>query len=220
MIKEFTIDMPDQPFYTTTSLGKTHKMVYEGPEYIVISIDTEGKLQTLEGQFDSNPDLSQFVDDRYTFRAINADDNTVWCAWLTGMYTHEDFPNYEEELPDGNTYKYDYPERHMMDVIYKRFPPDGYKYNESTGKLDDPVFYTWHVPGSEKSLTEQAEPIIARWKAIDTSSWPDNEKYNNLKKDIDDYLAWLETVPTVWTEVDPWKIHWMSEPSLPSAVLP
>lgn len=207
IIKDFTITIPDQPFYTTTEQGKKLTATYEGEEYIIISIDSNNVVQAVEDRIDdADINLDEYVDHRYTHHLISADKHTFWVAWLTDNYTYEDFPNYEEELPDGSKYTFDYPEFSIMNTVYKRF--GGYKYDPSTDQFDQPKFLEWVKPGKE-TFAVQCANQIATWQSID------REKLNESKKtEIDEYISWLNDAPTTFEGVDEWKIPWPTMPQI------
>jgi hypothetical protein len=61
--KDFTIAIPDQPFYTTTEQNKTLTATYDGEEYIVISIDKDNVIQAVEDRTDDKDiRLENYVD--------------------------------------------------------------------------------------------------------------------------------------------------------------
>lgn len=209
IIKDFTIPIPDQPFKTTTELDKKLTATYEGEEFIIISIDKDNIVQAVENRTD-DPDirLENYVDHRYTHHLIDANKHTLWVAWLTNCYKYEDYPNYEEELPDSSKYTYNYAESSIMDSIFKHFA--GYTYDPVTDQFSEPKFLEWTQPGNETFATQCANEIT-RWNAIDTS------KYNDtIKTEINTYIAWLNDAPTTFEGVDPWKIPWPAQPIIPT----
>lgn len=202
---DFEILLPDEPWKDTFAEGKKTTGTYEGEKYLVISIDSDNVIQTVEGQSETAPDLNLFIDPRFTFFTLDASKHPFWAAWFTGNYTSVDFPNFEQTLPDGKIYSYDYHDSAIIDETYIRYA--GYKYDAATDTFDTPVPITHSDPNPISA--EGVAPHLARYKEIDLS-----DQSESRKQEIQDYIDWLESAPTVYAGIEQYKVSWPLPPRI------
>jgi hypothetical protein len=198
--KQFTVNVPNEPFSSSTSDGKTVTCTYEGARYCVISTK-DGKVQTHEGYFESADDYnaSDFVDDEMEYHLIDADAHPMEISFLTDRYTNEDIDNYSETLPTGEVYEYDYPnETGVLDVIYNRWSPN-WSYNADTDTFSGLEYETSAI------TQEQFDAAIANHLEL-IANIDMSKQDEAMTTAINEYKAFFDNVATTYDGVAPFKI--------------
>lgn len=205
MEKTFTITMPNEPFKSDTSDGKTATLTYFGSRYIVISVNG-GVVQAVEGRFDNvdQINLSEFVNEDDKFYIIDAVDHTLIASFLTHSYTNEEVAAYEETLPDDTVYDYPYPAGGLLDNVYDRSIP--LTYNAATGTFSDLQFLS---PLPKAQWDASVSSAIARWSAVDTSNLSEESAAK-----VQAILDFFNNIETNYPGVDYWKIPFPKEPPI------
>lgn len=121
MRKEFFIPVTNEPFGTSMSEKKGYTATYTGPKYLLLRIasDENHKVWCVD---DSGPE-DNFIRkdnlvDHYQI-VLDAEEHTWEAAYLTHEYAHPDLPNYEETLPNGDVFVFDYPENGALDILHE-----------------------------------------------------------------------------------------------------
>lgn len=199
MSKQFTITIPNEPFVTDTSEGKTVTCEYYGPKYVLISIDSNNVVQTHEGFFDSADEYKpdQYKDHRFTYHLIDAHAHPLHISLITNKYSNENIDNYEETLPDGTVYNYDYADdTGILDQIYNRWCK--YTYDPSTDTFSDLEFFEM-PPREEWAKSIQSNIDLAN--AVDRSKQTDE-----INTAIDEFISFFQNIDTTYSGVKHWKI--------------
>lgn len=208
MAIDFTITIPNEPWITDTSEGKTIACSYIGPRYVLISIDSNNVVQTHEGYFSSADDYdpNNYADDKYTYHLVDANNpaHTAHIAFITNLYTNENHPNFEETLPDGSIYNYDYAdEEGVMDQIFQRF--SGFTYDPVTETFSDLQFVEMNITREDWLKSVQTNIDLAN--AVDRSIQTDE-----MNTAIDEFIAYFTNIETTFAGVSYWKIPFIAAP--------
>ena len=96
--KEFDIAMPNEPMKNDFSGGAKITGTYKGPRYIKIEYNNDTKIVgnwidegDTEAEFAGNP-----VAEGFSSTTLDADVDTKWVAYITGLYSKGDDADYEE----------------------------------------------------------------------------------------------------------------------------
>ena len=204
--KTFTVAIPNEPFTTDTSEGKTVECTYKGPRFVVISTHN-GVVQTHEGYFDSADDYNadDFVDDRDEYHLIDVNLHPLEMSLLTQMYSNENIDNYEETLPTGEIYDYDYPDDSgILDSVFDRWGSN-LTYDAATDTFSDLQFHP-------SILTEEQFDNIVQLKlelidSIDMSAFD-----ADLVQAFEEYKQFFVNVRTTYAGVAGYKIPFPNMP--------
>jgi len=149
MRKVFTIDINDEPLVETSTGKRQATITYTGGRYVYTEVCTLiNKTYALVHMSDTNTEEdNQIAQDRLTLEegrvimVIDANENPITACIITDQYTMS-VEDYTEELPNGQTYVYEYGEdpglRDIFDITNATFDPEtknytfGYIYNELT----------------------------------------------------------------------------------------
>jgi len=143
MKKVFTIDINDEPLIQTSTGKRQATITYTGGRYVYTEVCMLiNKTYALVHASDTNTEEDeQIAQERLTQQEgrvillIDAEENPITACIITDQYTMK-VDNYAEELPNGTTWTYDYPQdpglRDIFDIINATFDPEtknyGYKY--------------------------------------------------------------------------------------------
>lgn len=201
MKKFFEVTLPDEPFKTTTNLNNKVTCLYEGPKYLVVRVDdATHKLVNVAGSSDNlnDLDLAKFVEEGYSFHILDASVNPFEAAYLTGTYTHDDIPDYEETLPSGEKWTYSFDAgTGVISHVYKNLDMT---YNN--GAYSTPERLT-HGTTKEDFLTGANNLLELLEKSLNENDFLPDEK-----KKLEDYRTFLKSLSTNYTNIDHWKIRW------------
>jgi hypothetical protein len=216
MAIEFEVKVPDEPFKNTFDLGKAVKLSYIGPRYLVISIDKDTKqVCTFEGLYDSEPEvnLSEYSHPDKNFYLIDAYKHPLEASFITNFYKNEKIDDYEEELPCGAVWTYPYEPDGVLGNIYKFEMPT---YDKTTDKFSDLKYLeaTFSREEFENIQTRRIEEIRSEIEAYKPKV-EDEESEDEAKRlaDKTEYLTWLESINTLYVDVDHWKIPFKAPPA-------
>lgn len=201
MSKLFTITIPNEPFKTDISQGKTIECVYNGERYLVISVNNDNKLMNVEGSSNTPIDLADYKSERFVLYVIDAYEHPLVASFLTNAYSNEEIPNYTETLPNGEIFEYSYGGTTSLDCVFNRWTP--ITYDPVNNTFTDYEFLT-HI--SRQQWLDSIQVSLDQLNSYDF----ENLSEENKQKVIDG-RAWLESVETVYPDVDHWKIHWPIE---------
>lgn len=209
--KTITINIPNEPFKTETSEGKTCNITYNGLRYLVISIDPATNIiQSQEGWFDTVAEFESqtWEDDKFEYHLIDADTHTLWAAFLSSSYSNENIPNYETTFQDvdGTEYiwTYDYSDdTGILDNIYERWVD--YTYDPETDTFSDMVFV--NPPVSAEEFNSSVQRTLDRIDDIDRTKQTDE-----INAELDTFREFFATISTKFPGIDGYKIPWPDEP--------
>jgi hypothetical protein len=210
MTIEFEVNIPDEPFKDTFLKGNKAKLTYTGPKFLVVSINSDDKqVCTYEGTFDSLEEinLDDYNQENKQFIILDAIDNPLLASFLTHQYENEEYPDYEEILPTGESWTYGY-ENHILGNIYNNENPYYIAEEDSFSplKLLGPAFSRKHFFENINNSIERIEKIVPRDSTVTTA-------VDNIEE-LTEYLDWLKNIETTYLDVDHWKIPYRSEPSI------
>ena len=205
MSTQFELKIPDEPFKNSYDLGKTLTVTYTGTRYLVLSIlEASQRISACEMMADSleEIDLSTFNGDGETFCIVDCHDHLLEASFITHQYSHEDFDDYEEELPTGEIYTYPY-EQKILGNIYNSDMPTYDKETNSFGPLS-----TLQPVNTNENFWKQLDNTIA-----EISSDPDIGIHESANQELTEYLETLKKIKTDYAEVDYWKIPYPVRPA-------
>lgn len=204
MEKTFSINIPAEPYGEIDENAVAVNITYNGPAYIVFSLNSNGDFFAMEGEFENLSDinLADFVHEGHTFHVLDADENAFEAALLTTFYTNETLEPYKETLPNGEEIDFSYPLDGVLSVFWERNP----KY--------DPVTKTWSAP------TRVAEPIPAadilaniQSRVTELETALANNTYTEEETTaINEWLVWGRAASTNYAGVKGWKIPYLPMP--------
>lgn len=142
MKKVFTININNEPLIQTSTGKRQATIIYTGKRYVYTEVCMLiNKTYALVHASDTNTEEDeQIAHERLTqeegrvIMLIDAEENPITACIITDQYTMT-VDNYVEELPNGTTWTYDYPEdtglRDVFDIINATFDPEtkNYSYN-------------------------------------------------------------------------------------------
>lgn len=205
--KTFTYNIADQYLYQTNKLKRTAKWTYKGPDKLWIFVDAEtNKIRSRFHYTERDNGHDVPVPDGMIKVLVDATVNPDIASMIHNEYNYSELPQYVETLPGGATYGHSDP-----------IPPDHtYElteivYNPTTEKFVKP--YPWKQP----HVTWE-ELMQARNGALSSS---DSKMRTVLEADIpkwEEYRQLLRDLPTLYKDIDPWKIPFPVEPGTPGAV--
>jgi hypothetical protein len=153
MKKVFTIDINDEPLIQTSTGKRQATITYTGKRYVYTEVCMLiNKTYALVHASDTNTEEdAQIAHERLTqeegrvIMLIDAEENPITACIITDQYTMT-VDNYVEELPNGTTWTYDYPEdpglRDIFDIINATFDPEtkNYSYKYLDAEITDEEF--------------------------------------------------------------------------------
>lgn len=215
MIKEFFIPVPDVPYGKTTNEGKGYQAMYNGPRYLLLRIasDENHRVWCVDVSSDDADGVAQLESmkktnlvDHYQI-ILDAETHTWEAAWLTNTYSHGDIPNYEETLPNGDIFVYDYPdETGVLSRIH-----DGFLYyDKGSQTYMRPPFANYHL-----SESEFHENLDRKIKQISKIKQKNENKFDDaLIEEINEWLAWAGSAKEMSKTVPHWKINFKRDPDI------
>lgn len=198
MKKNFEFLLTDEPYKTTTALGKKVQATYDGPRFLVARKENETSIVTdVVAAYDvfEEIDLSKFVEEGNTFFVIDAAQNPFEAAYLTDMYTYSEIPPYEETLPTGEVWRFVYDSAGAIDQVYKNID-----LKHTAEGFVGPGFIE-HSLTRESILNPLADTAKSVREALLVNDFTDEERAK-----LENYATWLEEAPTTYKDVDHWKI--------------
>lgn len=204
MEKTFSINIPAEPYGEIDENAIAVNVTYNGPAYIVFSLDSNGDFYTMEGYFEdlSEFNLSDFVHDGHTFHVLDADKNTFEAALLTEFYTNETVTDYTETLATGEKVEYAYPPDGILGVFWK----SSLSYN--------PANKTWSTPTRVEepiSLDDLLSNIQLRVSELETAL-ANNTYTDDEKTAINEWITWGKAASTNYAGLKGWKLPYPPMP--------
>ena len=212
MIKEFFIPVPDVPYGKTTNQGKGYQATYNGSRYLLLRIasDENHRVWCVDFSSDDADALEgmrkQGLVDHYQI-ILDADKHTWEAAWLTNQYSHGDIPNYEETLPNGDVFVYDYPdETGVLSHIH-----DGFLYYDPSAE----VFVRPSFAGYHQSESDFHENLDRKIKTLSKIKEKNQNKFSDeLTQEISDWITWAVGAKEMAKTVPHWKINFKADPDV------
>lgn len=208
MTIEFEINIPDEPYKMTYSKGNKVKLTYTGPKFLVISVDSSSKrVHTYEYAADKLEEinLENFKQDNKEFHILDTLKHPLIASLLTYQYESAEYPDYEEELPTGETWVYFY-ENKILDNVYSNIKPVYLAEEDKFTSLVllEPALTKEQFNENLKNNIERIEKIVASKSSTDITS-------ENIDK-LTEHLNWLKNVENNYPGIDHWKIPFPPEP--------
>lgn len=215
---DFTIKMPNQPYVDDFSDGNTQAATYTGYKLVTFQYHKDtGLIANLINMGDTVEELGEYdaplMEDHLPI-TIDATENPLIAAYLTGTYETGEVADYTEDLGttdgDGNAETWTYywqDEKGCLSQIYKR---ESTYYKEVDGSMQfvGPEFRT-HILSRESFL----ESVTNQIASIDTELARTDGVYNDEERAaIQSHRDWLADVPTKYADVDHWKIKFPASP--------
>ena len=209
--KSFVYDLPDQYLYQTNDLKRTGEWTYKGPRYLWIFADAEtGKVKGTFHYLESDDgDLVPTPEGEIKIK-VDANVNPDIAAMCHNEWDYgKDFPQFVEQLPDGNTYGHCDPQA----------PDHTYEIKEIVYDVETETFvkpYAWKQP--HITWTE-----IMRWRDmnLNLSDLQYKNAINPVKKAAwAEYRQQLRDLPAVFEGIDPWKIPFPPNPDREDIIEP
>lgn len=218
MAIEFEVKLPDEPFKETYELGKTVKVSYAGPRFIVISVCSNTKqVHTFEGLYDSaaEANLGDYNQDGKEFYLMDAQKHPLEACFITNFYTNEKVDDYEETLPCESKWVYQYDASGVLGNIFANVMPtyDSEKDEFSSLELLKPAFSKEEFLEIHQGRIKELESDLAAFKPVEENENITPEDEEKIFAPKREYLEWLKSVETVYAEVDHWKIPYKSPPA-------
>jgi hypothetical protein len=208
--KKFTHVLPDEPNKTSTKKNIQVECEYSGMQYLLIRvIESTGEVVYVERQSDNRQELEtdNRKEDGFTFIILDADQHTWEAAYLTGNYTHGVVADYQETLPTGETYVFQWADG--GGVIGQSHEINKLKYSAGTNNYIRPPYFV--LPVTNQGFLDMVESH----KADMLKAKEDPSRYTKEQMDtIDSYLGWLSTAADKYKGVDAWKIPTPTYPNL------
>ncbi len=210
--KNFIHKLPDEPNKQATTKNKTVECTYHGPQFILVRmLEQSGICLNPERYGDDKEALeASIVDDgaTYDFFVLDAETHPWEAAYLTGFYSHGDVDNYEETLPNGEKWVYEYANNNG--IVEHSHAINELKYDKNLKVFTRPKFIVHPVnPVDFWAGVENQKDQFDRIVAGDLS------KYSNESiAEIREYHKFLGEVSTVYKGVDHWKIKFPKYPNL------
>lgn len=200
MNKEFNVNLPDQPYSTEYTLGKTVTCVYEGARYLEIVVDKLSKKFKHFGSMSDDKDqivLSVLSDTEVAY-VIDAAAYTIEVSLLLNQYRHADIDDYVEVLQTGEEYREVYPKTTgILDFIYDRdLTYDGKKFSKLTHRKP---------PVTDESMRLTVAAQLSYFNALKDEAIEIGDS-DARKQQIDKMIKWLETYEEVYAGIPAYKV--------------
>lgn len=212
MNKKFLAVLPDEPYKTTTKLNRTIECEYFGHRYLMLRVEEkDGHIFCIDKSSNNMEDIEEFkngvqIESGFYHTLLDAETYTWEAAHISGTYSHEKNPDYEETLPCGEVYKYHYDDNHS--ACHQSFYVNDMYHDRATNTFRRPRYRVHAVKKSDfdGSVSTQIESFTN--EAV-------SGKYSEEKvKEINDYIDFLKSIPTKYQGVDHWKISFPPCPIL------
>lgn len=209
MEKDFTIDLPNEPYSNDYSLGKKVNAKYHGHRYLLIAVDQKTfDVEYVAERSDDNSgefDLDQYHTVPNVRHVVVDAEKNIWeAAYLTKDYTHDEIPNYVYEHADGSTYEFKYAQE--TGVLDQLWLVNTIKYDLENDKIYRPI-ERLHIVSQEQFYEIVKEHVSMVKKELTTNSMISADDRQKLV----DFQKWLEKLPRLYADVDHWKIPWPTD---------
>ena len=197
MQKTFDITISDQPFKQTTELNKSITVEYDGDRFVLIIIHpvTGRFVRTALTWEDDCPiqNIDDYNNDFETPAVIDAQTHSLESAFFTGRYKFINSHPYEETLPDGEIWIYDYID--LGDI----FDFSEMTYDKNTKTFSNIPFRSHHLSRTDFQNATDTNIDYAKSILKDQSDPVVIEKINN-------YIKMIEQKNKLFENTDFWKI--------------
>jgi len=207
MKKKFVIQVPNEPFKNDFSQGKTVEAEYYGPRYLLLAIDQLTKTVEYVAQASDESsdvfDLEQYKEvPDVDHVIIDASENLLEAAYVTNMYTNEKVSDYEETLPNGDVWVYNYPAGNG--ILNDFWHVNDMKYDIATEKFIHPHFH-YHAltrPSFFESVNWHLNEVTKALQSRDRNFSPED------RNKLESFKTWLTNLTPSMEGVDHWKVLW------------
>ena len=210
--KKFLHKLPDQPYKQAATKNKTVECTYHGARFLLVRmLEESGTCLNVERYSDEREPLeASIVDDGpvYDFFVLDAEEHTWEAAYLSNAYSHGEVTDYEETLPTGEKYVYEY--KDGAGVIGDCHAIGEMKYDKNLKVFTRPKFITHPInPADFISSVERQAEEFGRLLAGDLTKYS-----NETIAGIREYHKFLTELPVTYKGVDHWKIKFPKYPDL------
>ena len=210
--KNFIHKLPDEPNKQSTSKNKTVECTYSGPQFLLVRmLEQSGICLNVERYSDEKGPLeASIVDDgpMYDFFVLDANEHPWEAAYLTGFYSHGEVENYEETLPTGEKWVYEY--ANDNGIVEHSHAINEMKFDKNLNVFTRPKFITHPV-----NPVDFWQGVSEQTTAFDRILAGDLTKYSNETiAEINGYHTFLKELPVKYKNVDHWKIKFPKYPNL------
>jgi hypothetical protein len=146
MRKKVTFYINDEPLVATATEQRQATITYEGPRYLYVEYcsDECHVMAPVHWSDEPEPEVAEerrTIDDCRSIIELDAQDSIFpICVFMPTLYKLS-IPDYTEELPDGNTFAYEYPPEPTLDDIYDlknmEFDPETKDFKEWLYDIND-----------------------------------------------------------------------------------
>lgn len=206
----FEVNIPDEPYKVKFTQGKKVKLTYIGPRFLVISVDSSSKqVYTHEGAAESIDEinLNDYNQENKEFYTIDSQKHPLIACFLTHQYENDEYEDYEEVLPTGETWTYLY-ENHILGNIYSNENPVYFPETDQFSSLQllkPSIEKSVFAKGIENKIND-LEKVLDDIEITETNK----ESIEHLKN----YLEWLKNIDNNYPSIDHWKIPFPNEPRI------
>lgn len=218
MNKPFVFTLPDEPYKTSTIKNNTVNCVYTGARFLTLDVTLDDG--TINGVVERG-ETREMVGKKecripgHSFIVVDALDNLIGAASVTGDYTHDNIPDYEENVPGGK-YTYSYCTGTGAIGLVITFP--GIKFDFETNKISTKFPYRTHANTRESTINGFVKYAATIEKYL--ARFPEHFTEEETSK-LQAHSDWLKTIPTVYANIDHWKIPFpVNTPSIPPGLPP
>jgi len=209
MTIEFTLQVPDEPYKSAMTKGKTVNCRYTGPRYLILRYDADtGQVKNIDGRTDdpAEYDIQSFCDDGCGFTLLDAVANPFIASCITGYYEADAVAEYTETLPTGEIYTFEY--EIPVGILGQVYKSHTIVYNATNKTYSQPKFL-------EPAFTNEAwfENKLTRIgdveHALNSQEFSDEDRATLVS-----YVNWLKNIKNNYPGIDYWKLPYPKD--LPS----
>jgi hypothetical protein len=199
--KTFTYDIADQYLYQTNKLKRKAEWTYKGPDKLWIFIDSStNKISSRFHYTERDEGADVPTPDGQIKVLVDATVNPDIASLIHNEWDYGSLPHTTEELPNGAVYGHPDP-----------IPPDHtYELTEITYDTKKSKFvkpYPWKQPHvSWDDISDQRNNCLS-WSDLQYVQAPENKKI-----EWEEFRQTLRDLPTVFKDIDPWKVPFPHHP--------
>lgn len=202
MIKEFTVNIPDEPFTNNFSKGNTVTIRYNGPRYIVIEKNIKsGRLENemfLANKLEDIESANLICKSTCEKFIVDASENPLVASLITNSYTYDEVDDYIEVLPTGEEYIVSFPTGAILSFYFNRM-----HIIVKDGVIDELEYVT--PPVSDESFAETVKFQLSMYELEKLEAEEVGSPADILAK-YDSMIKWLKTYKTKYKGVPAYKI--------------
>jgi hypothetical protein len=222
MKKNFTILLPDEPYKAETNNNNIINAVYDGPRYGLARVECTGNPVDIVhniARFANTVEeleIELHSEENHEFLVIDAMENPLEMALLSGFYTHDEIEDPVFEVTEAagvlpglngrtSTYTYHYGKtKGALGAIYYNSDM-GLKYNWDTKTFEEPKRRVHAVDRADFFAGYKHFANEIR-KSVAENDYGDAEEARILK-----HAEWLDHLEELYPDTDHWKISFHTD---------